>query len=204
MKLRTCIVAVIALLVPLAAAGWIVSHAAAGNDRPPNVVLLVLDTTRESVMVSPYGRRKTLRFEGRTIDRAAWDLHLVERAVEAGADALVVANTLPAMRIDLETRRPALGNVTGGLSGPAIRPIAVRMVYEVHRAVEIPIIGIGGITCLQDALEFFLAGASAIQVGTANFTDPGTAVRLIDDLERYCSDKGIVPGDLVGQIQTDS
>src|SRR5208282_4281484 len=102
-----------------------------------------------------------------------------------GADALAVINTVRGMTIDVEGRRPMLGNVTGGLSGPAIRPIAVLAVYEVARAVKIPIVGQGGIETLSDALEFFLAGASAISIGTANFTDPRIPIRIAAELEAY-------------------
>ncbi len=134
----------------------------------------------------------------------AADLVGVARAVaDAGADALSLINTIRGMSIDVHTRRPRLGNIMGGLSGPAIRPIAVRMVFEVHRAVAIPLIGIGGITTLQDALEFFIAGASAVQVGTANFTNPRTATEIIDALDTYCEERGISVSDLVGSIQTD-
>lgn len=134
----------------------------------------------------------------------AADLTGVARAVaNAGADAISLINTIRGMSIDVNTRRPRLGNVMGGLSGPAIRPIAVRMVFEVHRAVDIPLIGIGGITCLRDALEFFIAGASAIQVGTANFTNPQTATDLIDELDAYCEEKDISVTDLVGTIEVD-
>jgi dihydroorotate dehydrogenase (NAD+) catalytic subunit len=128
---------------------------------------------------------------------------VAQAAAEAGADAISLINTIRGMSIDVETRRPRLGAGTGGLSGPAIRPIAVRMVYEVHRAVDVPLIGIGGITCLRDALEFFLAGASAVQVGTANYTNPRTAIDLIDEIERYCEERGITPADLVGRVEID-
>ena len=104
----------------------------------------------------------------------------------SGADALSVANTFRAMAIDSETRRPRLTNVTGGLSGPAIKPIALRMVYEASRAVEIPIIGMGGIVTPEDAVEFMLAGATAVQVGTANFADPRATERLVRGLETWC------------------
>jgi dihydroorotate dehydrogenase (NAD+) catalytic subunit len=125
---------------------------------------------------------------------------VAQAAEEAGADALSLINTIRGMSIDVETRKPRIANVIGGLSGPAIRPIAVRMVYEVHRAVHIPIIGIGGIASLRDVLEFFLAGASAVQVGTANFSNPKTAVKILELLEKYCEEKKIIPVDLVGKI----
>lgn len=104
----------------------------------------------------------------------------------AGADALVVANTFLAMAIDVEARRPRLGSITGGLSGPAIRPVIVRMVYQCYRAVGIPIIGCGGIMTADDALEYILAGASAVQVGTATFLHPTAMVSVLQGIEQYC------------------
>jgi dihydroorotate dehydrogenase (NAD+) catalytic subunit len=120
------------------------------------------------------------------------DIAEVARAVErAGADALSLINTAVGMAIDIRTRRPRLANITGGLSGPAIKPIAVRAVYQASNAVSIPLIGIGGIATLEDALEFMIAGASAVQVGTANFYDPGAAVRIVDGLANYCTENGL-------------
>ena len=114
------------------------------------------------------------------------DIASIAREAEAaGADALAVINTVRGMSIDVHTWKPRLGNVTGGLSGPAIRPIAVLAVYEVARAVKIPIVGQGGIETTPDALEFFLAGASAISIGTANFTDPRIPLRIVDELRDY-------------------
>lgn len=113
-------------------------------------------------------------------------------AVEkAGADAISLINTLLGMQIDVETRRPVLGNIKGGLSGPAVRPIAVRMVYEVYEAVSVPIIGMGGIDSTAAALEMILAGASAVAVGTANFVDPWIMPKIIAGLEKYLQDHGI-------------
>lgn len=111
-------------------------------------------------------------------------------AEAAGADALAVINTLRGMSVDVNAWKPRLGNVTGGLSGPAIRPVAVLAVYEAARAVAIPIIGQGGIENVTDALEFFLAGASAIAIGTANFTDPRIPVRIVDELRDYLAARG--------------
>ncbi|HEY1883011.1 MAG TPA: dihydroorotate dehydrogenase [Candidatus Cybelea sp.] len=120
------------------------------------------------------------------------DIAAVAVEVEsAGADALAVINTVRGMGIDVETWRPRLGNVTGGLSGPAIRPIAVLAVYEVARAVTIPIVGQGGIETVTDALEFFLAGAAAVAIGTANFTDPRTPERIANGLRDYLQQRGI-------------
>jgi dihydroorotate dehydrogenase (NAD+) catalytic subunit len=121
----------------------------------------------------------------------AADVVAVAMAVEeAGADAISLINTLVGMSIDVRRRMPILANQTGGLSGPAIKPIAVRMVYQVAGAVNVPVVGMGGIMTLADALEFFLAGASAVQVGTAIFVDPGLLMRLIDELAEWLEDEG--------------
>jgi dihydroorotate dehydrogenase (NAD+) catalytic subunit len=109
----------------------------------------------------------------------------------AGSDAISLINTIPGMAIDIETRRPRLANITGGLSGPAIKPIAVRMVWEASRAVRIPVIGIGGIIKADDAIEFMLAGASAIQVGTGNFLNPGATVEILVGIVTYLKKQGI-------------
>jgi dihydroorotate dehydrogenase (NAD+) catalytic subunit len=120
------------------------------------------------------------------------DIAEIAVAVEqAGADCLSMINTLVGMTIDVRTRRPVLANLTGGLSGPAIRPVALRMVYAVAQAVRLPIVGIGGITSTEDALQFLLAGASAVQVGTANFVNPGTALEIVDGLDAYLDQQGL-------------
>jgi len=120
------------------------------------------------------------------------DIAAIARAVaDAGADAISLINTLVGMAVDVRTRQPKIGNVTGGLSGPAIRPVAVRMVWQVARAVRLPIIGMGGIVTADDALEFLIAGATAVAVGTANFVDPTAAAKVIEGLERYCAVNGI-------------
>ena len=119
------------------------------------------------------------------------DIVAIARAVaDAGADALSLINTLLGMAIDVRRRRPVLGNRTGGLSGPAIKPVAVRMVYQVAAAVDIPIIGLGGIATLDDALEFFMAGASAVQIGTATFTNPGAMAAIIEGLPAWLAREG--------------
>ena len=124
-------------------------------------------------------------------------------AEDAGADAISLVNTFLAMAIDVETRRPKLSNIMGGLSGPAIRPIAVRMVYECRREVKIPIIGMGGIMDARDALEFFIAGADAVQVGTANFVDPFVWGKILDGISDYMTRHGIARvSDLVGTMDT--
>jgi dihydroorotate dehydrogenase (NAD+) catalytic subunit len=112
-------------------------------------------------------------------------------AQEGGSDALSLVNTFLALAIDPETRKPRLSNIFGGLSGPAIKPIALRMVYQVAQQVQIPVIGIGGIQTGADALEFLIAGASAVEVGTANLIDPEATIRIIQELESYCRDKGL-------------
>ena len=120
---------------------------------------------------------------------------------EAGADALSLINTAVGMSIDINTRKPRIANVTGGLSGPAIKPIAVRCVYQAFRAVKIPLIGIGGIATAEDALEFIIAGAVAVQVGTANFYDPGASMKIIDGLADYCQKNSLKNiGSLVGSV----
>jgi dihydroorotate dehydrogenase (NAD+) catalytic subunit len=114
------------------------------------------------------------------------DIKVVAKAAErAGADAVSLINTLIGMAVDIDTKKPALGNVTGGLSGPAIKPIALRMVREAYNAVKIPIVGIGGIMDYKDAVEFMLCGAVAVQVGTANFIHPAASTDIIDGIERY-------------------
>jgi dihydroorotate dehydrogenase (NAD+) catalytic subunit len=125
---------------------------------------------------------------------------MAKAAVNGGADALSIINTLLGMAIDIKTRCPMLANVTGGLSGPAIKPVALRMVWQVAKAVDIPIIGIGGIMNAQDALEFIIAGASAVQVGTANFIDPSISVKIIEGIKNYCQKDKI--GDIKELIGT--
>lgn len=120
-------------------------------------------------------------------------------AEDAGADAVSVMNTVIGMAVDLKTRKPVLSTITGGLSGPAIKPIALAKVYEASRAVKIPVIGIGGIMNATDALEFLMVGATAVQVGTANFIDPSAAITIANGVEAYCEQQGIRDvGEFVG------
>lgn len=129
---------------------------------------------------------------------------MARAAENAGADALSLVNTFVGMSIDPETRRPRVASLTGGLSGPAIKPIAVRMVYEAARSVKIPIIGIGGITTPEDVVEFLLAGATAVEVGTANFWDPCASEKLVDNLERWCIEHRVTRiADLIGGLRAD-
>ncbi len=116
---------------------------------------------------------------------------IAKAAKDAGADALSVINTLSGMAVDANTRRPKLGNIIGGLSGPAIKPVALKMAWQVFKAVKLPLIGIGGIMTAEDAIEFMLVGASAVQVGTANFIDPQAATKIVDGIGEYCRKNGI-------------
>ncbi|MEW5908349.1 MAG: dihydroorotate dehydrogenase [Thermodesulfobacteriota bacterium] len=130
------------------------------------------------------------------------DITQIARSVEsAGADAVSLINTLTGMAIDVKSRRPRLANITGGLSGPAVKPVALRMVWQVVNAVRIPVIGIGGILTAEDALEFLIAGARAIEVGTANFINPRSTIEILDGIERYLIAEGIEHIDgIIGSI----
>ncbi len=129
---------------------------------------------------------------------------IAQAAAEAGSDAVSLINTILAMAIDIETRRPRLANVFGGLSGPAIKPIALRMVYQVASRLSIPVIGIGGIMTGRDALEFLMAGARAVQVGTANLVDPTSSVQIIQELEDWCSEKKLDRiEDIIGALEVE-
>lgn len=131
------------------------------------------------------------------------DIVIMAKASEdAGADILSLINTLMGMEINIRTMKPTLGNITGGLSGPCIKPVAVRMVWQVAQAVKIPIIGMGGISSWEDAVEFFLAGASAVAVGTANFSDPNVTMKICDGLNRYLKENNLNSiRDLVGKVR---
>jgi dihydroorotate dehydrogenase (NAD+) catalytic subunit len=128
---------------------------------------------------------------------------MAKSAENAGADAVSLVNTFLGMAIDAETRKPRIANVTAGLSGPAIKPIALRMVYEAAHTVDIPVIGIGGISTAVDVIEYILAGAAAVQVGTANFWDPCSSERIVTELERWCIDHKVGRiTDLIGALET--
>ncbi|MEN6561397.1 MAG: dihydroorotate dehydrogenase [Acidobacteriota bacterium] len=128
-------------------------------------------------------------------------IEIAQAAAEAGTDAVALVNTFLAMAIDLETRRPRLGNVYGGLSGPAIKPIALRMVHQVASRLTVPVIGLGGIMTGADALEFLVAGAAAVEVGTASFVDPDAAARIIGEIVSWCEAHGVAAvRDLVGTL----
>ncbi|MDR2496382.1 MAG: dihydroorotate dehydrogenase [Tannerellaceae bacterium] len=132
------------------------------------------------------------------------DITEIARAAEAeGADSLSLINTLLGMAVDVRQRRPVLSTVTGGLSGPCIKPVALRMVWQTYRAVKIPLIGIGGIACWQDAVEFMLAGAAAVQVGTCNFIDPAVTVKITEGVSNYCDEQGFSSvAELTGALET--
>ena len=132
------------------------------------------------------------------------DIGVMARAAEdAGADAVSLINTITGMAIDIETRMPRLANITGGLSGPAVKPVALRMVWEVYKAVKIPIIGMGGIMNGQDSIEFMLAGATAVAVGTAHFINPVASVQVIEEMENFMRGRGITHiKDLIGGLIT--
>ena len=131
------------------------------------------------------------------------DIRITAQAAEdAGADAISLINTLTGMSVDVRTRRPRIANVIGGLSGPGIRPIAVRMTHQVVQTVKIPVIGIGGIMRAEDALEFLIVGARAVQVGTANFIDPNVMQTILTDLEAFCVEQGVADiNDLIGSLE---
>jgi dihydroorotate dehydrogenase (NAD+) catalytic subunit len=133
------------------------------------------------------------------------DITAIAKAVEkAGAQAVSLINTLTGMAIDVDKCVPELANISGGLSGPAIRPVAVYMVYQVTRSIKIPVIGVGGIMDYRNALEFLMAGASAIQVGTANFVDPGASIKVIEGLRKFCKDRGLSSiEEIVGSLKVE-
>ena len=160
------------------------------------------DTTYEVVSAI---RRRTQHPVWAKLTPNSSDIAAVARACEdAGADAVVMGNAVLGMSIDIRTRKPTLGNVMGGLSGPAIKPIALRMVYQCHRAVRIPVIGCGGIASAEDAIEFMLAGAQAVQVGTASFIDPGAMAPIVEGLDAYCVENRIEHiTELTGAVRID-
>ena len=163
---------------------------------------MATDTTYKAV--SAIRRRTEHALWVKLTPNAANIASIAKAAEAAGADAIVMGNTVLGMAIDIRTRKPKLGNVMGGLSGPAIKPIAVRLVYQCYRAVRVPIIGCGGIQTADDVVEFMLAGASAVQVGTASFRDPGVMQKIIDDLDRYCIESGVERlCELTGQVRVD-
>ncbi len=161
------------------------------------------DLVNTGIVVSAVRRATTLPLIPKLTPNVTSVASFAKAAEDAGADAVSLVNTFLAMAIDVETRRPKLSNVMGGLSGPAIRPIAVRMVYDCAQRVKIPVIGMGGIACAADALEFLIAGATAVQVGTANFVDPFIWPKLEEGIRDYLARHGIARvADLVGTLDT--
>jgi dihydroorotate dehydrogenase (NAD+) catalytic subunit len=154
----------------------------AGGESFANDARQAAEVTAAAKRAAASGRPVIVKLSPNVTDIAA-----IARAVEdAGADALSLVNTAVGMAIDIHTRKPRIANVTGGLSGPAIKPIAVRCVFQAYRAVKIPLVGIGGIATAEDALEFIIAGARVVQVGTANFYDPAASMKIADGLADYC------------------
>ncbi|MEW6264120.1 MAG: dihydroorotate dehydrogenase [Thermodesulfobacteriota bacterium] len=147
----------------------------ANPEATAEVVRAVVKATRMPVMV---------KLSPQTSDITV----MAQAAVQAGAKAISLINTIPALAVDLETRRPKLGNIVGGLSGPAIKPVALRLVWQVAQAVDVPVVGLGGIVSWRDALEFILVGAAAVQVGTASFINPKAALGIIDGIKAYLKD----------------
>lgn len=163
---------------------------------------MVPETTYK--VVSAIRRRTAHPVWAKLTPNASQIAAVARAAEEAGADALVMGNTVLGMTIDVRTRKPRLGNVMGGLSGPAIKPIALRMVHQCYRSVRIPIVGCGGIASAEDVVEFLLAGADAVQVGTASFLDPGVMQKIIDGLHAYCEEMQVAHiRDLSGQVKLD-
>ena len=123
-------------------------------------------------------------------------------AQEEGADAISLINTLLGMAIDVKRRKPVLARVVGGLSGPAVKPVALRMVWQCHQAVDVPILGMGGVTTGTDAVEFMLAGATAVAVGTANFMNPHATIDVVEGIEAYCEEQGVSDvNELIGALE---
>jgi len=147
-------------------------------------------------------RQRTTRHMMVKLSPNVTDITEIARSAEGeGADSISLINTITGMAIDIETRRPKLANITGGLSGPAIRPVALRMVWQAVQAVNIPIIGVGGIMTAKDALEFLIAGAVAVQVGTANFITPHAAIDIIEGIEIFLEERNIAEiGDVIGTL----
>ena len=173
----------------------------------PNVkaggMLFGQDPKLTAEVISAVRKSTTLPLIAKLTPNVADITLIAKAAVEAGADALALINTLLGIAIDIETRKPKLGSTTGGLSGPAIKPVAVRMVYEVYQTVKVPLIGMGGIMSAEDAIEFILAGATAVAIGTANFVDPKTAEKVIEGINKYLETHKIADiNHLIGKISS--
>jgi dihydroorotate dehydrogenase (NAD+) catalytic subunit len=162
----------------------------------PDSVFAVVDAVRE----------KTTKHLIVKLSPNVTDVTVVARSAEAaGADSLSLINTITGMAVDIESRRPKIANITGGLSGPAIKPVALRMVWQVVQATKIPVIGIGGIMTADDALEFLIAGAAAVQIGTANFVKPHATTDIIDGIEMFLEKRNIARvADIIGTLETNT
>ncbi len=149
-------------------------------------------------------RKKTTRHVMVKLSPNVTDIvEIAVRVAEAGADSVSVINTITGMAIDAETRRPKLANITGGLSGPAIKPVALRMVWQVAQKLKIPVVGVGGIMSALDAIEFFIAGATAVQVGTANFINPRATLEIIEGIEQFLEERQLKHvSDIIGSLET--
>lgn len=172
----------------------------------PNVkaggVAFGVDPEAACAVVSAVRRKTTKHLMVKLSPNVTDIVEIAKSAVDGGADALSLINTITGMAIDLEKRRPKLANITGGLSGPAIKPVALRMVWQVASAVDVPVIGIGGIVTAEDALEFIVAGASAVQIGTANFMNPGATMEILNGIGQYLEENGIGSiQDLIGTLE---
>ena len=162
-----------------------------------------IDPRAAAAVTAAVRRRTTLPVIVKLTPNAAEVVGVARAVVDAGADALTLINTFPAMAIDIEARRPALGWGSGGLSGPALKPIALKIVYDVAAAVSVPIIGCGGIMCGRDAVEYLMAGACAVQVGTATFRNPRAPLDVLEGLEAFMREHGVEDvRELIGAAQT--
>jgi len=180
-------------------------HALEVNISCPNVkeggIAFGTDTTLAAELVSAVRESTTLPIITKLSPNVSSVGTFASAVVDAGSDMISLINTIPAMAIDINTRKPKISNITGGLSGPAIKPIAVRMVYEAAQAVDVPVIGMGGIMNAEDAIEFFLAGASAVAVGTAIFVDPMAPMKVIRGINEYLDERSISSlSDIIGTV----
>jgi len=193
------------------------SELAAMFARSPHVSALEVNVSCPNVKAGgiAFGTNPDMCYESTKAVRQVWQGPLIVKltpnvaditsiakaAVEAGADALSLINTLLGMSIDIRTRRSELGRLYAGLSGPAIKPVALRMVHQVASAVDVPVLGMGGIRTAEDAIQFLMAGASAVAVGTATFSDPAAGARIVEGIERFCEDEGVSSvGEIVGTV----
>lgn len=161
------------------------------------------DPTKTAEVVSKVRAASSLPIIAKLTPNVTNIVQIAQAAADGGADAVSLVNTFQGMAINWRKRKPVLGNIIGGLSGPAIKPLALRMVWQVAKKVQIPIIGVGGISNIEDVMEFLVAGASAVQIGTANFFDPTLATRLVGQLDQILTEEGLLQvSDIVGTLKT--